>query len=350
MLQFISKIRVNIEHDKLKFIKSSRTGLLILVTARKNFDAILVITLATILLASNRPSASVVNLCRSCYTSSGATICLALVALSSVIPTTAATNYCKADGEGLPADGVRVVLLYSEFNSSSAVDVQSKLLATRAFAAVDLFDAGRTTPALSDLQRYTAALVWRGPGVQFASASAVGDVLAQYWDGGGAVVTAEQALESGNFQGRFWTPSNSYMLIDGSGGNGAPSDALGAVFEPESPLMADASALSAASAQRSLGGVINGGVVVCRWASDGRPLIVRGTRAGRPLVALNMYPVSSSVNGVGWSGDGASLMRNALFYSACSTCGAGTLTTAQGQSLPTEYRCTIKVGFNSTGL
>ena len=205
---------------------------------------------------------------------------------------------------------------------------KGKLLASWAIKTVDAFDASRSLPQLSLLQQYDAAFVWSSGGKAYPLAGGLGDVLAQYWDGGGAVVVAVFATAGDSLQGRFGTAANGYVLIDGTANQEAPSDSLGSVLEPKSPLMAGVASISATQAYRSTGAVINGGAVVAQWASNGRPLVVRGTRAGRPLVAVNMFPPSSNAEGGFWAGDGAVLMRNALLYSACAPCAAGTFATA----------------------
>ena len=237
-----------------------------------------------------------------------------------VLSSAAAGNGGNSDVLQVPASGVRVLLLAAD--PGGGADVQSTLLGTGAFTAVDVLDNIYFTPSLSYLQGYSVVLVWTHPYLSFPSASDLGDVLAQYWDSGGAVVVATGALDSGKLQGRFGTASNGYMLIDGSVGvqdemaYDVVINSLGTVLEPQSPLMTDVSVFSEYFDYKSAGAVINGGVVVARWISrSGRPLIVRGSRAGRPLVALNMYPVSSRYSSFFWNGDGAALMRNALLYS-----------------------------------
>jgi hypothetical protein len=59
---------------------------------------------------------------------------------------------------------------------------------------------------------------------------------------------------------------------------------------------------------RSPGAVTNGGVVVANWPSVPRPLIVRGVKNGRNHVELNFF------FGYAWQGDGAAILRNALYY------------------------------------
>ena len=223
-------------------------------------------------------------------------------------------------------------------------DVQSKLLATLAFTTVDVFDAYTATPSLSTLQPYSAVLTWCS--FPYYDGSGLGDVLAQYWDGGGDVVVATHANTLSNLRGRFGTNENGYILIEGSTNQEIPQDSLGTVIEPESRLMAGVAYLAASNAVRSMGEVINGGVVVARWASNGRPLVVRGTKAGRPLVALNMWPASSSVAGNLWTGDGAQLMRNALLYSACGHCSFAN-TGARGTPMSEGEKGVLRRGVRS---
>ena len=76
------------------------------------------------------------------------------------------------------------------------------------------------------------------------------------------------------------------------------------------------------AAYRSTGAPLAGATVVAEWG-QGRPLVVRGAKAGRRIAALNMYPVSATMGSILWVGDGAALMRNALLYSACVPCRIG---------------------------
>ena len=201
---------------------------------------------------------------------------------------------------------------------------QRLLQETGSFSSVNTFDASIALPSLSFLQHYDVLLVWSSGSAAYpfkATSSSIGDVLAQYWDGGGSVVLAVDANYDTKIAGSFGAVSSGYTLMDESAsGAMASPDALGALVEPQSPLLVGVSNLSARSTWHSAGAVINGGIVVASWMS-GAPLVVRGTKAGRPLVALNMYPVSAAMASIGWTGDGAALMRNALLYSACSPCG-----------------------------
>ena len=228
-------------------------------------------------------------------------------------PSGSSTSSTGATSSAACNSQLRVLLLASEV-ASWVADLQAKLKALGAFSAVDYLDASTSTPPLSALQGYDALLVWCNGA--FASAGDIGNVLADYWDGGGAVVLAQGSFYLGHVQGRFGTAANGYMLMDGNPSYEAPSDMLGQVLEPQSPLMAGVSSITASFAVRGTGAVLNGGVVVAQWASNGRPLVVRGTKAGRPLVAVNMYACSAAVRTGLWVGNGAELLRNALVYSA----------------------------------
>ena len=273
-------------------------------------------------------------------------------------------QYCAA-GSGLPA-AARALVVGAEYEPTLLRSAQAALAATGAFAAVETFNAVHGTPSLSLLQQYDAALVFSAYG--FAAPSALGDVLADYWDGGGAVVLAEFALGAwaGSWpqvlQGRFGSASRGYLLINSTAGYESPPDSLGTVLELQSPLVAGVGALGATLAYRSTGNVINGGVVVAAWAGGGQPLIVRGARAGRPLVALNVFPVSSSAEAWGLTGDVGPLLRNALLYSTCKaslagvscapclTCDANAADSGCSAGAAAINTCTCNAGYYGNGL
>ena len=266
--------------------------------------------------------------CRSCRTCAAHGSCSACHAGSAAINTCTChvgyysqDGYCAA-GYVLPAAaaaaGVRVLVVAAVYDPSEMADVQTKLLSTGAFAAVHTFDASAKTPKLSSLKGYHAVLVFNNVG--FASPVDLGNVLADYWDGGGAVVLALYAAAKGDsigLGGRFGTAANGYILIDETAAGFASVYSLGAAAEPLSPLMIGVTTLSWFEGQASAGGLLNHGVVVASWA-DGPPLIVRGTRGGRPLAALNILPPSSTKIEVWVDGNVGALLRNALLFSVCT--------------------------------
>ncbi len=188
-------------------------------------------------------------------------------------------------------------------------DVQSKLVSTGVFRAVDIINGSTTTPTVAQLQKYDAVLVYSDVG--FASAGTLGDNLATYWDGGGRVVVATFGNASVPVGGR-WASDNYKLIATGGQGGGNEVAAL-QIVEPLNPLAAGVTTLTSTAGFRSSGAAINGGVVVIKWGS-GAPLVVRGVKNGRALAELNFYPPSVAVRADFWAGHGARLMANALQY------------------------------------
>ncbi len=251
--------------------------------------------------------------------------CVLRVVLLAAAEYGAVAQYCPAGAVQAACD--KVVVLYSAYTSEAA-GVQSKLRDTGAFVTVDTLNTFPGTPSLAQLGAYDAVLEYSGD-VVGSNSVLLGDRLAAYHDQGGGVVVAYAANTAGygnaRLQGVYGTPSNGYALMDyASGGIISPSDSLGDVLEPQSPLMAGVASFTA-SGYRSTAAVISGrGVVVARWRGGGlEPLVLRGTRRNRTLVELNFYPTPSF-----WTGDGALLMRNGLKYSRCMLCGMGTYANA----------------------
>jgi hypothetical protein len=245
---------------------------------------------------------------------------ITVVALNSV-----RAQYCLPGAVQATCEAVLVV---HSANFSYAEDVQTKLRGTGAFTTVDTFDATFVTPTSSQLGAYDAIFLFNNR--SFSDDARIGDLLAAFHDQGGGVVVANLPWNSHTLKGAYGTPANGYALFDNTFGDlTSTADSLGDLLEPQSPLLTDVDTLAALVAYRSTAPVINSGAVVARWRGGGRePLVVRGVRGNRTLVELNLFPVSSSINLALWTGDGTALMRNALKYSRCMPCRAGTYSVA----------------------
>jgi hypothetical protein len=204
-------------------------------------------------------------------------------------------------------------------------DVQARLQSTGSFSgAINLFHGGQGTPTPEQLDSYDAVLVYTN--WPFLDAELLGDRLAAYHDRGGGVVVASFANIASwgeNLRGRYGTAANGYALLDyTTGGWSGPSDSLGEVIEPQSPLLTNVASfaidnVAGYGAIRSTATVISGrGIVVARWRNEKDPIVVRGTRGNRTLVELNCFPNQLS-------GDGVMLLRNVLKYSRCISSAAG---------------------------
>jgi uncharacterized repeat protein (TIGR02543 family) len=187
--------------------------------------------------------------------------------------------------------------------------LRDKLDALGVFSEVDVnaTTAGLATPSLATLLEYDAVLFWTYYGV--ANATSMGDVLADYYDAGGRVVTAVYALAGYQFAGRFGTAANGYILISPAGSYSSCSGStLGTVAEPASPLMEGVTSLSHTNPPCAQGAIVNGGITVASW-TGGSPMVVRGVVNGRNRVDLNLWPNDNYL-----SGDYLKLIENALLF------------------------------------
>ncbi len=217
------------------------------------------------------------------------------------------------------------ILILAAEDSPHTSDVQSILYGTLSFSTVDVFDLRYSVPTTTYLNSYHAVLVWfdyPAPDVNL-----VGDVLASYHDAGGGVVVAlfanaPLAPSKPPIQGMWGNRNNKYTLSDYASSSSDFTADVGEVQEISSPLVS--SFVSITASWKGIWTPINNATTVAKWSRSGQPLILRGTRGKRTLVELNLYPPSqSSYPNGGWVGSGASIMRNALLYSRCVACDAG---------------------------
>src|SRR5207302_1685121 len=93
------------------------------------------------------------------------------------------------------------VAICAAASPAAVADVHGKLVATHAFGAVDAIDCGAMTPSLATLRNYDAVLVFNR--ASFADATALGNNLATYVDGGGGVVGAMMITNGNGPAGTF---------------------------------------------------------------------------------------------------------------------------------------------------
>ncbi|MDQ1254643.1 MAG: hypothetical protein QG646_3913 [Euryarchaeota archaeon] len=74
------------------------------------------------------------------------------------------------------------VLLVAAEDGTNLNTIQTGLQSFQDLSTVDFFDARYGTPTLAELQGYNSVLVWSD--YNFADRNALGDVLADYVDGG----------------------------------------------------------------------------------------------------------------------------------------------------------------------
>lgn len=163
------------------------------------------------------------------------------------------------------------------------------------------------TPTLAQLQAYTSVLVYSD--TSFADSVALGNVLADYVDGGGQVVIATFSLNDEAALGRF--ESEGYLPVTRGSQVGFNAGTLVAV-DGGSRILQGVSAFNGGISGYAASITLNAGAqLVATWNdADATPLIaVKGS-----VTALNFYPPSSDARSDFWtaSTDGGLIMANAL--------------------------------------
>ncbi len=209
------------------------------------------------------------------------------------------------------------VLLVSADVPGNPADVQTKLKATAMFSQVDLFDATLGTPTLAQLQAYDAVMTWTNN--SYNNATALGNVLADFVDAGGGVVssvfTNAETLVARRLGGR-WI-SGGYEIIPGASGFTFGTATLGAVAYASHPVMSGVATFNGgAGSFRPITTSLNsGGLIVAKW-SDGKTLAAVSTKLPN-RADLGFFPPSSTIGGANfWQAgtNGDKLMANALLY------------------------------------
>jgi len=247
------------------------------------------------------------------------------------------------------ATKIKALLLGADY-ANYYTDVQSKLMATGKFTAVDIFETRFGTPTLSQLQTYDAVLTWNN--YSYQNATLLGDVLADYVDAGGGVVVAMYTVgNNARILGRFdsqnyWcinVPSNSYSTYG--------AQTLGTVYDPTHPIMEGVSVLNATNPTISTNSAIMPGAIKISDWSGGKPLVVTKLINGHRRVDLGMRPESNSVDGSEWNStsDGGLLIANALLWSSNKTVDWMVLS-ADSDTVSVNNCDTIQTSFISTGL
>jgi len=239
---------------------------------------------------------------------------------------------------------VIVVFAITPGKTSWYVDVQTKLASCGLYSGVSLFDARVATPPLSTLRSHDAVLVFSD--APFFDADALGNVLADYVDAGGGVVSATFANASVPIGGR-WAPG--YLVINPLGQT-QPSASLGTIADQNHPIMIGVTAFSASQAFQSTGAVLPGNTPVAYWNNNSPLVATSNTLPGR--ADLNFFPPSNSVDARFWdaSSDGTKLMVNALNYVMRPRVliAAAPSTPAWIDDVKTKVRATGLVGITDT--
>jgi hypothetical protein len=227
------------------------------------------------------------------------------------------------DAPGAQAAGPNVLIV----NSSDYIsDVVTGLNGTGQLGTVTTFDASSATPTASDFDGIDVVFVVSDG--SWADSVALGNVLADFVDGGGRVVESTFSLycpeDSLGVSGRWVTEGYGAMVntnpdCDQRDGDGP----LGfAAVVPTSPLLAGVTSFNGGSSSyRNDATLAPGAVLVANWDDEFPTPFEAYTDAHAGCVtALNFYPPSSEIRDDFWdaSTDGWVLQANALNFE-CTT-------------------------------
>lgn len=251
----------------------------------------------------------------------------------------------------LHAQRVAVVASDTDVNIG---DVHAKLNAAGLtdVTAINISTQSGVTPTLETLQQFDAILTWSN--LSFASAATFGDRLADYVDGGGAVVEAAlvfHPVAAVRIGGR-WASQGYDIFSVGALNMGSGLTLVAA--KPQHPILNGVASFNGGDLSFHHALNVQGCAdVVATWSNQ-RPLIAtRPGPHGGNIVALNFYPVSSDVNNGLWlsSTDGGMLLANALRFAAAGASApppsssngpAVALVAADDASRVTDVKCKLE--------
>lgn len=198
-------------------------------------------------------------------------------------------------------------------------DVEAKLLDDGRITTIDLWDTSFGIPDAATMASYDAVFTIADGGWDVAL---MGDTLADYVDGGGAVVQDIFAWTQ-QLGGRWAT--DGYPALTALDAYSIEENL--AVVAPH-PVTAGFNAFTSSVFHSQSTTVAAGGTELA-WYDSGFPVVAVAERGAGRVVTLNMYSPSSDIRPDFWvsTTDGATLMVNALLWAAD---GGGFSTSASG--------------------
>ncbi|MEH0154744.1 S8 family serine peptidase [Limibacter armeniacum] len=199
--------------------------------------------------------------------------------------------------------GMHVAVLAADFDGNRQYFTE-RLQEFSDFESVSHFDLSTWTPDLEALMLFDAVLVYSAD--NFNDREALGDVLADYYDLGGGVVTGlYEMITSSDYPevtiGGRWENENYYLYERGNYQRVGAS--LDMSFDATHPVMQGVGPFTLYTSPGT--GATNGAEVLASF-DNGLPAVLVKDR----LVSLGIYPLDIS-----WFSEGIQLVINALHYS-----------------------------------
>ena len=225
-----------------------------------------------------------------------------------------------------------ILIIYADNDPDYANDIATKLKAFKnEIQVVDTFNASLDTPTLDLLLNYSACIVYVlsytniSGYTTFKDRVALGNVLADYVDAGGGVVTANFCwFGNTGIGGRFKDQGYFGLPTGATEGAASPTMSIDQVQMPDHPIMKGVNKINftnyAIVAYPFIKSGVNGAQVVFTWSlSFSAAAFVRTMPNGVNRVDLDMPPWSDAVpyRGMGcqgYTGDGDVLMKNSLIW------------------------------------
>ncbi len=199
-----------------------------------------------------------------------------------------------------------VLLLHADDDASV---IQALLQAYGDLGSVDVYNARTSTPTLAELQAYDVVVTWSN--YIYGDTTAIGNVLADYVDGGGKVINMMFAMGTHGWQmgGRFM--SENYTAMNGTSLSFA-TICLG-TYNAGHPIMAGVT--NVCEYYRMTGTYLTAGSSdIAQWA-DG--LLFVAAKDNQTVVSINGY-VGYNYQ---WTGQMPDVVHNAILWLATPTVG-----------------------------
>lgn len=193
----------------------------------------------------------------------------------------------------------------------------AQLISSNVPALVDAVNPNVDQLTLSGVEFYHSVIVYSSSG--FNDPEDLGDVLADYIDGGGGVVIAAIAIDIDNHgvSGRFIR--DEYLPLNRGERSNDSRHVIGKRNIPDHPILKDVHSFDGGpQSWRVKATTANNSRLIAEW-EDGIPFVAEKTVRDRNCsVALNIWPPSRFISKDGWETftDGVKLLSNSLMYTA----------------------------------
>jgi hypothetical protein len=226
-------------------------------------------------------------------------------------------------------------------------DVAQYLINSGRFTSITTINGYLFTPSLTDLQAFDAVGVF-GWNVWY-DANAIGNVLADYIDGGGNVFIAFAANGSRGgwlVEGRFNTEN--YWLISPYSYDGGTSYLMGTVFEVDHPIMTGVNTLTSGSKLNN-GAPVSAEATLLAEFLDGTPLaaISKTGESRRIDISFPFFTSAVSEWGINTTSDAKLFITNAFDWVTGPPWLSGNPTS---DTIPPGDSVNVEITFDANGL